>query len=597
MRSTIDLPPGIFGDDTSFAAAGRYRDANNVRWWRGKWQTVGGWERLTTTALSGVCRSVLPWTDNNAVLNVAFGTHTHLELYQSGAIYDITPTLARPSFDLADNPVTTTNTSASIVLTVPTGHGLAVDDSITLTGLSAVATVTINGTWTLTAVSATTVTFTAGSAANADATGGGTSGVLAPQEAFATGAESGTGGAGYGTGAYGVGDYSEPSTSDYWPRTWALSPFGQALVANPRGGAVFMWENDTGVVAAPILNSPRQVSYALVGPNDEIFALGCNEETSGDFNHLCIRHSGVRTALGPKYDVWNTDPATTAREYILRGGGRIVAGRVIGEYLLVWTTHSLYLGAYIGNPGQVWRFTQVPGSNCGLVAPGAVVTVGHSAYWLGPDLQFRSYTLGGAPQVIPCPIRDDMADNMASGQMDKIVASSIGTYNEVRFDYPDSRDGDENSRYLTLSLLDGSWSRGEMARSAFVDAGPSEYPIGVDPSGNVYWQEKGHSADGGAITWHIETADLYLDESTITTLLEVRPDVEDQVGPMTITDTSRLKPQGDERTQAVVAGVGDDKLDFRLSGLLHRIKYSGSSAPAYARVGKTTVAFASGGRR
>lgn len=647
-----------------------------MRWWRGKWQVVGGWERLVTTALSGVCRAILGWTDNGAVLNVAFGTDAGLEVHQSGVLYDITPTLAMPpvvlgspftvsdgsatvtvnhpnhgletgddivisdsaqvgrivpdgtyeitvtdadtytfthgsAADLAEtlgsNPLSVTESSAVVTVT-DTAHGFATGQSITVSGAAAVGGITPNGTFSVTVIDANTYRYTFTSAATSTATGGGASVVvtvpttgggdakIAPQNAYTAGQSDGTGGAGYGTGAYGVGDYSEPSTQDYWPRTWSLSAFGQALVASYRGGPIYLWENDTSATAEPILNAPRQVTYALVGPNDEVFAFGCNEEVSGEFNHLCIRHSGVRGALGPNHDVWNSDPSTTAREYILPGGGRIVSARRIGPHILVWTTHSLFLGVFVGSPQQIWRFDAI-GQNCGLIGPNAAVVVGQSAYWLAPDAQFRTYSLGGAPQIVPCPIRDDLADNLVIGQADKIVASSIATFGEVRFDYPDGRDGIENSRYLTASVLDGSWSRGEMARTFFVDAGPSEYPIATDPDGNIYWQEKGHSADGAAITWHIETADLYLDENFTATVLGLWPDVEDQIGPITATVTSRLKPQGDERTQSAAIGVGDDKVDLRLSGRLFRLKFAGDSAPAYARVGKPTVDFAPGGRR
>ena len=41
--------------------------------------------------LGGVCRSVFPWTDTLGTLNIAFGTHQTLEIWQSGAHTDITP--------------------------------------------------------------------------------------------------------------------------------------------------------------------------------------------------------------------------------------------------------------------------------------------------------------------------------------------------------------------------------------------------------------------------------------------------------------------------------------------------------------------------
>ncbi|HEX2801355.1 MAG TPA: hypothetical protein VHN73_04780, partial [Phenylobacterium sp.] len=91
MRIPLDPPPGLNGDDTSFAARGRWADGSNVRFRLGRAQAVGGWEALMTPTLTGVCRSLFPWTDNAAVLNIAFGTHSKLQLWRGGSLFDLTP--------------------------------------------------------------------------------------------------------------------------------------------------------------------------------------------------------------------------------------------------------------------------------------------------------------------------------------------------------------------------------------------------------------------------------------------------------------------------------------------------------------------------
>lgn len=672
MRVPIEFPPGLNGDDTTFAASGRWADASNVRFHRGRPQVVGGWESLTGDLISGVCRNVFNWTDNTPALNVAFGTHTALQVWVGGGLYTITPTVA-PAL-LGANPFAVSDGSAVITVThenhglttgtsvvfanavavgriVPNGtfpitvvdantytytftspadtaktlganplsvtsgspvvtitetaHGIASGTQVTISGATAVGGITINGTYPVSIVNANTyqITFTSNASSTATgggsavvvtvpSTGGGSNVVVTPAGSFKEGAIDGTGGAGYGTGTYSTGEYSEPSTTDYFPRTWALGAWGQNLVANPRGGAIYLWENNTGSVASPLTNAPPQVTHMVVAPQDQIFALGCNEETSGRFNPLCIRHCGVR-----RNTEWVTTNASTAREYILPGGGRIVAGRVVGPYLLVWTSHSLFLGTYVGAINQVWRFDRV-GEKCGLIGPNAAVVVGQAAFWIGPDLQFYRYSLGGAAQTIECPIREAFADNLTPSQADKIVASSISAYSEVRWDYPDSRDGTENSRYLLLSLKDGAWSRGIMPRSAFVDAGPSEFPIGVTPQGNAYWHERGQSADGGAFSWFLRSADAYLDENNITFARGLWPDLADQIGPVYVTLTSRLVPQGETRTFGpYTMAVGEDRVDFRASGRLFNIEFSGNSAPTSARLGRIAFDLVPAGKR
>ena len=478
MHIPLDPPPGLNGDDTSYAANGRWADGSNVRFRLGRAEAIGGWESLMAASLTGVCRSIFPWTDNSAVLNIAFGTHSALQLWQGGALRDITPA-----------------------------------------------------------------------------------------SGFAPGAIDGAGSAGFGTGAYGAGGYGEPSTTDYFPLTWT---------------------NDTASRATALANAPANVTHMLVAPLSggyQVFALGCNEEVSGVFNPLCIRHSSIRDNTQ-----WSTSASgSTAREYVLTGGGRIVGGRMCGPYMLVWTSDALFLGSYVGSLNQPWRFDRV-GRNCGLIGPNAAVVVGQAAFWVSPDRQFYRYAVGGEPEPLSCPIRQAFADQLSASQGDKVVASSNAAFAEVRFDYPDSREGYENSRYLALCLAGpdaGAWHRGVMGRTAFVDAGPSAYPLGATYAGQVFHHEKGHSADGQPFAWFIETADSYLDPDHGLLVRGVWPDFKDQVGPVTVTVTARRHPQDDALTVADSAMAPDEsKADMLLSGRLFRVRFSGGSAPTRCRIGR-----------
>lgn len=590
MRIPIDFPAGLTGGDSSYASAGQLADCSNIRFWRGRAQVRGGWESLTQDLLSGVCRNVFPWTDTSANLNVAFGTHSHLQLWLGGALSNITPTLARPSFTLGANPLAVT-TGSAVVTVSATAHGLTTGDSIAVNGAAALGGITPNGTFTVTVTGANAFTYTFSSNASSTVSGGGSAVVIAPQAAFASGNIDGTGGAGYGVGVYSVGNYSEPSTAEYFPRTWGLAAWGQRLLASPRGGAIYEWANNTAVRAAPLANSPRQVTHMIVASQDQVFALGCNEEVSGTFNPLCIRHSSIR-----KNTEWATGASTTAREYILPGGGRIVAGRALGPYLLVWTSQALFLGTYVGQLAQPWRFDRV-GANCGLAGPNAVVVLGQSAFWVGTDLQFYRYGLGGAVEPIVSPIRDEFADNLSASQADKIVAASTSMFSEVLFYYPDARDGTENSRYLSVCTIDGAWSRGIMDRTAYVDAGPSPSPIGVTSGGAVYWHERGESADGGPIPWFLETADLVPEENYTALVRAIYPDISGQVGAITCTVTARFDPQGTPTTSPpLTLTAGAQKVDCLVTGRLFRLRFEGNSSPASARFGRMVFDIARAGK-
>jgi len=126
-----------------------------------------------------------------------------------------------------------------------------------------------------------------------------------------------------------------------------------------------------------------------------------------------------------------------------------------------------------------------------------------------------------------------------------------------------------------------------MARTAFVDAGPCAYPVGVTYDGSVYFHEKGRSADGGPFAWFIETADSYLDPARGLLVRGLWPDFRDQVGPVSVTVNARWQPQGAEQSfTAPAMAPGDAKADLLLSGRLFRARFAGASAPTAVRIGE-----------
>ena len=239
--------------------------------------------------------------------------------------------------------------------------------------------------------------------------------------AFVTGQIDGTGGAGYGTGAYGVGGYSEPSTDDYFPLTWSLSAFGGDLIANPRGQGIFQYAVGDPI-AVPLANAPAQVAFTLTPTSRQVMACGCNQSVSGVYNPLCIRWSDIENS-----EDWAETSANNAGEWVLESGGRIVCGRMVGDYALVWTTVSLFLGTFIGDPGQTWKFERV-GANCGAIGPNAPIIKAQSAAWIAPDRSLWSYSLGAAPVILDCPIRMMFMENISQGQDDKVVGATVSQF-------------------------------------------------------------------------------------------------------------------------------------------------------------------------
>jgi hypothetical protein len=93
MYIPIKLPPGIYRNGTEYQAAGRWYDANLVRWYENTLRPVGGWRTRSSAQMSGSCRGILTWRDNGANRWIAAGTHTHLYVMNElGTLKDITPT-------------------------------------------------------------------------------------------------------------------------------------------------------------------------------------------------------------------------------------------------------------------------------------------------------------------------------------------------------------------------------------------------------------------------------------------------------------------------------------------------------------------------
>ena len=390
---------------------------------------------------------------------------------------------------------------------------------------------------------------------------------------------------GWGRGTWSSGAWSS-SSGTYYIRTWALSSYGAYLIANPRGGGIYEWQGNTGSDAVIITNAPTTVTYALATPQRQVLAFGCNEEVSTNFNPLCIRGSDIEDNTD-----WTTTAANNAFEHILDAtGGRIVAARLIGPYVAVWTDYSLYLGEFIGDPSQTYRFDRV-GDNCGLAGPNAVEVVDSTAFWLAPDLQFRTWSIGSKVDLVAPPIGKEFRDNIERLQIDKVCASALSQFGEVWWHYPDSRDGIENSRYLAVSIMDGSWFKGTLARTATVNAGVLQYPVKATYAGMVYYHEYGSDADGLALSWSLTSADVYI--GTADNWAECRgiwPDIEAQQGDISLTVNLRPYPQGTARTKGpYTLAANANKKDFLMTGRTAAFTFSGSSSPAFMRLGKPVL--------
>lgn len=87
----LAIPPGQYRNGTDLQAAGRWRDANLVRWVEGTMRPIGGW-RLRQTVGTAPIRAALGWRDLSGDRRFATGSFNALfSTLASGASTDITP--------------------------------------------------------------------------------------------------------------------------------------------------------------------------------------------------------------------------------------------------------------------------------------------------------------------------------------------------------------------------------------------------------------------------------------------------------------------------------------------------------------------------
>jgi hypothetical protein len=99
MYIPIKLPPGVYRNGTEYQSAGRWHDANLVRWYENTLRPVNGWRSKSASTVTGACRAIITWRDNDADSYIGLGTHSKLFAMDIlGVLKDITPTGFTPGF-------------------------------------------------------------------------------------------------------------------------------------------------------------------------------------------------------------------------------------------------------------------------------------------------------------------------------------------------------------------------------------------------------------------------------------------------------------------------------------------------------------------
>ena len=528
----VTFLPGVFTDVTEFTAEGRWHRSNRIRFRDGLPEVIGGWIRRNETALNGVPRALHAWGAIDGTRNLAIGTSSKLLVQQGGSDFNITP--IRDSGTLGTDPFTTTISSA-VVSVADTAHGLEEGATVSFSGATAVGGITIDGEYTVTAVtSADAYTITHSAAATSGATGGGAA--VDYSYEINVGQSNSVGGFGFGASTFGAETWGTPRSTTQVTldlRLWSLINWGEDLLANPRGDKLYFWDESagTGTRATVVAASPT-ADYYIVSPDDEhVIALGAGGDP--------LR---VQWCDQSDFTNWTASSATTAGSRTLRYGSKIIGARVTRNLILIWTDKAVFSMRYVGTPFTFEiRTVALRGVALG---PFAATEYGDAVYWMG-DGNFYRYD--GRVSHVPCTVLRYVFDDLDYEQRSKIHCGVNEAHQEIWWFYPSASGSGENDLYVKYDVREQLWDVGVLPRTAWIDRGVFDGPIAADASGYLYDHESGYTDNGVALGEFLVSGEFDIAESDrIMFLRRFIPDILITSGTVLLTFFGRKYPNQEQ---------------------------------------------------
>jgi len=469
----LQFRPGVNRESTTLANEGGWFDSDKIRFRSGFPEKIGGWVRDrgsyfttvptgtfvsggTSTAAAvtgggafwGVVKSMWNWLNLTGYNLLGAGTNLKYYIQNSsgGAFNDITPIrLTHTAVANAFTTATGTNSGGYTTITVTdAGHGAQANDFVTISSVSG----PVNG---VTAAQLTgefqIVTYVSSSQytilVQGTASSSGTPAVSATfNYQLTTGNTTFTYGVGWGAGGWGGVNVGYTSTG--WGiaapaglgigqqlRLWSQANYGEDLIINARGGAMYYWANNsnpniydraqiiaaggtvttksgtvppTGTIDA---TCPSLVNIVFVSDTSRfVFAFGCNDPT-GLYATTALDPLQVRWSEQAAFATWTPSITNQAGGIRLSRGSTIVSYLQTRQEVLVWSDAALYSFQYLGPP-YVWG-NQILADNISIVSPNVTAVASNVVYWMGAD---KFYMYSGRVETLPCAIRQYIYDNI-----------------------------------------------------------------------------------------------------------------------------------------------------------------------------------------
>ena len=258
--------PGINKEGTNYSNENGWFDADKIRFRKGRPEKIGGWEKYSSNTFIGTCRKIHVYKDIEQSQYKILGTHKKLYALQGDVYNDITP--IRSTTSAGDVTFAATNGSSTITAT-DTSHGAVAGDFVTFSDAATlggnITAAVLNQEYEIVSIpNSNTFTFVAKDTsgtevtANSSDTGNGGSSTVGTYQ-INVGLDVYVSSTGWGVDTWGAGTFGSATSLSLnnQLRLWTIDNFGDDVIAAPRGGPLYYWDESSGLGTRAVLASSR----------------------------------------------------------------------------------------------------------------------------------------------------------------------------------------------------------------------------------------------------------------------------------------------------------------------------------------------------
>ncbi len=284
-------------------------------------------------------------------------------------------------------------------------------------------------------------------------------------------------------------------------RLWSETNYGDYLIINPRGGALYMWVPTYTPAGSLLFTTPATLlspSSSGIYQTDTSCPSVCNLVLVSDASRFVIGFGVndygetiqdpmlIRWSDQENYQVWAPAATNQAGSFRLSSGSYIVTAQQTRQEILVFTDAAVFSMQYLGPP-FVWGFN-ILSDNISIASPNAVATANNITYWMGVD---KFYAYSGRVETLPCSLRQYVFGDINLDQSAQVFAGTNEGYSEVWWFYC-SANSTVVDRYVIYNYLDQVWYYGTLSRSAWLDSPLRAYPMAASYQHTIVYHENGN---------------------------------------------------------------------------------------------------------